>query len=197
VVLAERPCGLNRYEIHAVLREKGLEAASPSTIYRIACRHAMTRLTPPMRAEKRRLIKTKVGETGHIDLHQIAKGCVPRPAGQAGPYHQPDRRRSRWSHLIQSVAVISELMNLHSNGGRGWVERKSSRSRASRGAQEPSRLAARHAAESIRPAGVSVDAVLGGDSLNSGFLDRNLNQVGEENHAAPAGEILRSVQEIG
>jgi hypothetical protein len=28
-------------------------------------------LTPPLREEKRRLTKTKVGELGHIDLHQI------------------------------------------------------------------------------------------------------------------------------
>lgn len=72
-VLDERRRGQNRYEIYAVLREKGLEPPSPSTIYRITRRHGMNRLTTPMREEKRRLIKTKVGEMGHVDLHQISR----------------------------------------------------------------------------------------------------------------------------
>lgn len=79
LVLAERRRGQNRYEIFAVLRERIDRAPSPATIYRVLRRHGVNRLTPPMREEKRRLIKTKVGELGHIDLHQISQDVFLQP----------------------------------------------------------------------------------------------------------------------
>jgi transposase InsO family protein len=79
LVLAERLRGQNRYEIYAVLRDRGAQPPSPVTIYRILRRHGVNRLNPPMREEKRKLIKTKVGELGHIDLHQIPQDVFLTP----------------------------------------------------------------------------------------------------------------------
>ena len=78
-VLEERRRGQNRYEIYAVLRERSDRAPSASTIYRILRRHGMNRLTPRLREEKRRLIKTKVGELGHMDLHQVPQDVFLQP----------------------------------------------------------------------------------------------------------------------
>ena len=75
LVLEERRRGQNRYEIHAVLRERLAEPPSASTIYRILCRHAMNRVKPPMREEKRALIKTKVGELGHAHAARRRQGA--------------------------------------------------------------------------------------------------------------------------
>ena len=73
---------MNRYEIHAVLREQRDTIPSPSTIYRVLTRYGLNRRTPAMREEKRRIIKDKLGELGHVDLHQLPRDIflAPPPA---------------------------------------------------------------------------------------------------------------------
>jgi transposase InsO family protein len=70
-VIRQRELGLNRYEIYAVLHETQQSSPSHSTLYRIFCRHGKNRLTTPMIEAKRRIIKQKLGELGHVDLHQL------------------------------------------------------------------------------------------------------------------------------
>ena len=48
-IVACRKLGMNRYEIHAVLREKRDKIPSPITIYRVLKRHQLNRRTPAMR----------------------------------------------------------------------------------------------------------------------------------------------------
>lgn len=78
-VLAERRLGLNRYEIYAVLRERRGTAPSPSAIYRAFVRNGLNRRTKPMLEERRRIIKHRLGELGHVDLHQLSRDCFLRP----------------------------------------------------------------------------------------------------------------------
>lgn len=75
LVLEARRRGLNRYEIHAILRDEG-KIVSPSAIYRSLVRAGLNRLTPPMVKEKRRIIKEKLGELGHVDLHRLPRDAV-------------------------------------------------------------------------------------------------------------------------
>src|SRR5881394_1495233 len=63
-IVTHRKRGMNRYEIHAVLREKRDTVPSPVTIYRVLRRYQLNRRTPAMREEKRRIIKDKLGELG-------------------------------------------------------------------------------------------------------------------------------------
>jgi transposase InsO family protein len=81
-IVALRRRGMNRYEIHATLREKRDPVPSPSTIYRRLRLFALNRRTPAMREEKRRIIKDKLGELGHVDLHQLPRDMflAPPPA---------------------------------------------------------------------------------------------------------------------
>ncbi|MEH2552664.1 hypothetical protein V1286_006393 [Bradyrhizobium algeriense] len=81
-IVACRQKGMNRYEIHAVLRERRDTIPSPSTIYRVLTRYGLNRRTPAMREEKRRIIKDKLGELGHVDLHQLPRDMflAPPPA---------------------------------------------------------------------------------------------------------------------
>jgi hypothetical protein len=81
-IVACRQRGMNRYEIHAALRERRNTLPSPSTIYRVLKRHHLNRRTPAMREEKRRIIKDKLGELGHVDLHQLPRDMflAPPPA---------------------------------------------------------------------------------------------------------------------
>jgi transposase InsO family protein len=81
-IVACRRRGMNRYEIHAALRERRDTLPSPSTIYRVLKRYQLNRRTPAMREEKRRIIKDKLGELGHVDLHQLPRDIflAPPPA---------------------------------------------------------------------------------------------------------------------
>ena len=67
-----RILGNNRYEIVAILKPK-LKGytPSPSGVYNILKRHKLNRLTPKMSTSKRRIIKEKAGELGHIDTHSL------------------------------------------------------------------------------------------------------------------------------
>src|SRR2546423_7101173 len=56
-IVAHRKRGMNRYEIHAVLREKREKVTSPITIYRVLRRPQLNRPTPAMPEEESRLIK--------------------------------------------------------------------------------------------------------------------------------------------
>src|SRR5512132_4391025 len=66
-------------EVHAVLRERRDTVPSPSTIYRVFKRYQLNRRTPAMREEKRRIIKAKLGELGHVDLHQLPRDMFLAP----------------------------------------------------------------------------------------------------------------------
>ena len=78
-IVACRRRGMNRYEIHAALREWRDALPSPSTIYRVLKRYHLNRRTPAMREEKRRIIKEKLGELGHVDLHQLPRDMFLAP----------------------------------------------------------------------------------------------------------------------
>jgi transposase InsO family protein len=73
LVARQRELGQNKYEIFAALKEMDIDPPSVSTIYRILCRLNLNRRNPPMVEEKRRIIKEKMGELGHVDLHQVPK----------------------------------------------------------------------------------------------------------------------------
>lgn len=76
-VMALRAQGMNRYEITHVLKPKlGDLTPSPSGVYNILKRHGLNRLKPAMKANKRRLIKKKAGELGHIDTHHLSKCLI-------------------------------------------------------------------------------------------------------------------------
>lgn len=107
-VLKERRRGQNRYEIFAVLRERMQHPPSPSTIYRVLRRHGMNRLTPHMRQEKRRLIKTKVGELGHVDLHQMPQDVfLAPPAKPVSIISLVDScSRLAWAELVTSKKAL-------------------------------------------------------------------------------------------
>jgi transposase InsO family protein len=70
---------MNRYEIHATLREQRDTLPSPSTIYRVLKKYQLNRRTPAMREEKRRIIKDMLGELGHVDLHQLSRDMFLAP----------------------------------------------------------------------------------------------------------------------
>ena len=81
-IVEQRQLGLNRYEIYAGLRETVAQPPSLSTIYRLLRRHGLNRLNTPMIEAKRRIIKEKLGELGHVDLHQLPTDSFLTPPAQ-------------------------------------------------------------------------------------------------------------------
>ena len=76
-VLQQRQLGVNRYEICQLLAPKLKHLTlSPSTVYRITKRHGLNRFTPKLREEKRRIVKQKAGELGHLDCHHLSKDLI-------------------------------------------------------------------------------------------------------------------------
>src|ERR1700739_2582000 len=81
-VIEQRRLGLNRYEIYAALRERRGTAPSPWGVSRPFGRHWLNRRRKPMLEEKRRIVKEKLGELGHVDLHQLSRDCFLAPPGK-------------------------------------------------------------------------------------------------------------------
>jgi hypothetical protein len=107
-IIACRQRGMNRYEIHAALRERRETLPSPSTIYRVLKRHHLSRRTPAMREAKRRIIKDKLGELGHVDLHQLSRDIflVP-PASTAFIVSLVDScSRLAWAEVVTSKKAL-------------------------------------------------------------------------------------------
>lgn len=107
-IVACRQRGMNRYEIHAVLREGRDTVPSPSSIYRVLLRYQLNRRTPAMREEKRRIIKDKIGELGHVDLHQLSRDMfLAPPTGTTFIVSLVDScSRLAWAEVVTSKKAL-------------------------------------------------------------------------------------------
>ena len=76
-VLELRNKGNNRYEIHHILKPSLKKfTPSPSGVYNILKRHGLNNMLPKMKENKRKIIKKRAGELGHIDVHYLSKNIV-------------------------------------------------------------------------------------------------------------------------
>jgi transposase InsO family protein len=81
---------------------------SPSTIYRVLRRYHLNRRTQAMREEKRRIIKDKLGELGHIDLHQLPRDMFLAPplATACGVSLFDSCSRLAWAEVVTSRTAL-------------------------------------------------------------------------------------------
>jgi hypothetical protein len=76
-VIELREKGMNRYEIVNILKPKLKQfTPKPSGVYNICKRHNLNRLNKTMKINKRRIIKERIGELGHIDLHYLNNNVI-------------------------------------------------------------------------------------------------------------------------
>ena len=110
-VLEQRKKGNNRYEIYNILTPL-LKASTPkpSTIYAICRRNGLARLTPPMKDNKRQIIKTKAGELAHIDTHYLARGII---SGDNSRYYLlgviDSCTRLAWVELLGDIKALTVM----------------------------------------------------------------------------------------
>ena len=111
LVIMHRGNGTNRYEIYRLLKsELGDKTPSPSTIYQIMRRYGMNRLTTKMQEEKRRIIKHKAGELGHIDSYHIARDTI---LGTRKNLHLvcviDDCTRLAWAEVVEDIKSLTVM----------------------------------------------------------------------------------------
>jgi Homeodomain-like domain len=87
-IVACRQKGMNRYEIHAVLRERRDTIPSPSTIYRVLTRYGLNRRTPAMPRRNVVLSRTSSGSSATSTCISCRAICSsrhpwPRPTSSA------------------------------------------------------------------------------------------------------------------
>ena len=110
-VLELRRKGINRYEIYAILKPVlKSHTPAPSTIYAITRRHGLNRLTKPMQQSKRRIIKTRAGELGHLDSHYLSKDLI---AGAKRRYYLvsvlDSCTRLAWTEVVDDLKSLTVM----------------------------------------------------------------------------------------
>ena len=103
--------GMSRYEIVSVLKPK-LKNSTPSAsgVYNIIKRQGLNRLKPKMKENRRKIIKTKAGELGHIDTHYLSKDIIRT---------EPRRRylvcvidactRVAWAEVVDDIKALTVM----------------------------------------------------------------------------------------
>ncbi|WP_417784740.1 integrase core domain-containing protein [Tenacibaculum sp.] len=111
-VLALRDQGNNKYEISCILKPKLKQfTPTPSGVYNILKRHGVNRLRPKMIENKRKIIKKKAGELGHIDTHYLPKGIVSsEPKKRYYLYGIIDScTRVAWVELTEDLTALTTM----------------------------------------------------------------------------------------
>src|ERR1700676_3445621 len=76
-VLDLRKRGCNKFEIADQLKQKSNNfIPSPSGVYNILKRHQKNRLQAADKEIKRKIIKERMGQLGHIDCHHLSKSVI-------------------------------------------------------------------------------------------------------------------------
>ena len=110
-VLEQRRKGSSRYEIYAILKPKlKAHTPAPSTIYAISRRHGLNRMTKAMQQSKRRIIKTRAGELGHLDAHHLSKDLI---VGARQRYYLVSVvdacTRLAWAEVVEDIKSLSVM----------------------------------------------------------------------------------------
>jgi transposase InsO family protein len=111
LILEARERGCNKYEIHSILKAK-LRADVPSFsgIYNVLRRAGKNKLHQKMKEEKRRIIKEKAGELGHIDCHYLSKDLI---EGSKQRYYLvcviDSCTRIAWAEVVEDIKSLTVM----------------------------------------------------------------------------------------
>jgi len=110
-IVEQRHKGLNRYEIVNVLRgELREKTPSPSGVYQVLRRHGLNRLRSQMKEEKRRIIKLKAGELGHVDTHYLSKDLIVSDRKRRFLVGVVDScTRIAWAEMVQDIQALTVM----------------------------------------------------------------------------------------
>ena len=116
MIKKHRRYGINRYELcfmlNMLLKKLGKKTLSPSFVYRIFKKRGINRLTPKMKEERRRIIKEKAGELGHIDCHYLGKDLI---VSASKRYYlvclMDDCTRVTWVDVVEDIRSLTVMFS--------------------------------------------------------------------------------------
>ena len=106
-----RESAYNKYDLSALLKKNFDIELSPTSVYRLMKKLGISKLNPTLKEAKKKIIKMKCGELGHIDVHYVTKGTV-KEAGSKKLYILgliDDYSRVCWLDVIESVKAIDVM----------------------------------------------------------------------------------------
>jgi hypothetical protein len=111
LVLALRARGCNKFEIADRIKQKADNfTPSPSGVYNILKRYQQNRLTVAHKEEKRKIIKERMGQLGHIDCHHLGKTVI---RGQHRKLYLlcvlDDYSRLAWAEVMEDITALTTM----------------------------------------------------------------------------------------
>jgi hypothetical protein len=105
--------GNNRYEICNILKPSlKRHTPSPSGIYNIFKRHNLNKMSPIIKKNRRKIIKTRAGEMGHIDCHYLSKSII---KGESKKRFLlcliDDCTRIAWAEIIYDIKSLTVMFS--------------------------------------------------------------------------------------
>ena len=83
---------------------------SPSGVYNICKRYGLNRLTVKMKQNKRKIIKERMGQLGHIDCHHLSKSVI---RGQSRKLYLvcvvDDYTRLAWAEVVEDITSLTVM----------------------------------------------------------------------------------------
>lgn len=110
-VIELRQKGNSKLEIVNILKPS-LHKFTPSAsgVYNICKRYGLNRLTPKLKESKRKIIKEKMGQLGHIDCHHLNKNII---RGQSRKLYLvcliDDYSRIAWAEVIEDISSLTVM----------------------------------------------------------------------------------------
>ena len=110
-VLELRARGCNKFEIAERIKQKANNfTPSPSGVYNILKRYQQNRLTVANKEEKRKIIKERMGQLGHIDCHHLGKTVI---RGQHRKLYLlcvlDDFSRLAWAEVMEDITALTTM----------------------------------------------------------------------------------------
>jgi transposase len=111
LVLELRALGNNKFEISHQLKQKSDNfKPSPSGVYNILRRYDKNRLKPADKEVKRKIIKERMGQLGHIDCHHLSKTII---RGQHRKLYMicviDDYSRVAWAEVMEDITALTTM----------------------------------------------------------------------------------------
>jgi len=111
MVLELREKGCNKFEINSILKSKlERKVPCPSTIYNIMRRYGVNKKTKVMQEEKRRIVKEKIGELGHVDCFHVPKDTI---ANDNNDYYLvcviDAHSRLAWVEVVSDIKALTVM----------------------------------------------------------------------------------------
>lgn len=110
-VIELRNKGNSKLEIVNIL-QPSLHKFTPSAsgVYNICRRYGLNRLTPKMKQNKRKIIKEKMGQLGHIDCHHLSKSII---RGESRKLYlvclMDDHSRLAWAEVVEDIRSLTVM----------------------------------------------------------------------------------------